>query len=894
MKILLLHLSDTHFVGDRSRSPHADKIAACVVERNLLDLPVIVAITGDIVHKGCQQGYDEALSFLRDLERTLQSKCGCDIIGFAVVPGNHDCNDKYSSNRRNSLINELLLKKREFDETAWRECLTVQKDFLAFRASLQAQEQPELPGFCVTTIYPMNGKSLAVSCFNTAFMERTNDPMVQPVLPLYDPTPLQKAVDADLSIALMHHAPSWFKDESAIKFSELLQLNYDIVLLGHGHRSKTTTELNAEAGWKTTFLQGGVFSHPSDQTRMFKLLACNVEEGSKKIIVSEHNQSPGSTHYTCTAEREVVVDNLDSTTFVVNKKFEKELDDIGWSIRHPTREVIQLSDVYVYPSLRVISTGAKPTETSFDLRTGEEIIKLVLQRKHIRVCGSHRSGKTALLRMLYKELLTRGFTPVLICGDHLRETSPDSLQELGREMFAKQYSEQTQDVTAYLQLERARKVLLVDDLDCSPVVKKPRLRSKLMAAMHKQFGVVIACESEASIADPTQIAMIAQSTDTYTYCELLRFSPRLRGRLIDKWATLGHRNQEDEADFFHRVDELERHVNELLGSKSYPECPFAVLAVLHFRDSGTPISIGEGSLSSLYRMLIEEELMKSGPRPSVDELRTFLAMIAYHMFKESKEIITMNETQTLSDEYRKQTDVTLELEKAMRKLTSTHIMSETGDGYRFEYSLEHLSSLQFLTLLLGEDDLLIQQLLLAARKLLGDSPSADLDKDTEFLNRLVYKAPRFVLPARRDAKFAREEKRRILERLEEEATAREEEKNQVSATIMSAFNAMRLLGWLVRNNPTTLGATVKRQVVEELYRVGLRLLTDYYTETDSLLANFGDDLEGLLDESLNEGARAEILDQFKVSLFNLGALITSILQWSLQPFLMQLVLRSLP
>ncbi|MCK4394468.1 metallophosphoesterase, partial [Candidatus Bipolaricaulota bacterium] len=178
MKILLLHLSDTHFVGDRSRSPDADRIAACVVERNLLDLPAIVAITGDIVHEGCKQGYEVALPFLYDLKRALESKCGCEIVQFAVVPGNHDCNDEYSSSRRNSLINELLLKKREFDETAWMECLTVQKDFLTFRASLQAQEQPKLPGFCITTIHSMKGKSLAVTCFNTAFMERTKDQMV--------------------------------------------------------------------------------------------------------------------------------------------------------------------------------------------------------------------------------------------------------------------------------------------------------------------------------------------------------------------------------------------------------------------------------------------------------------------------------------------------------------------------------------------------------------------------------------------------------------------------------------------------------------------------------------------------------------------------------------------
>ena len=912
MKILLLHLSDTHFGKDQRRLPDADKIAACVVERNLLDLPVIVAITGDIMHKGCQQGYEKALSFLRNLKGALQSKCGCNTIGFAVVPGNHDCNKEYTSSRRNSLIHEIALGKQTVDETAWRVCLTVQKDFLAFRASLQAQEQPELLGFCTTTTYPIQGKSLAVSCFNTAFMERGNDPMVRPVLPLYSSAELQRAANADLSIALMHHAPSWFMGESAMQFTELLQTSYDIVLLGHGHRSKTTTELNAEASSQIAFLQGGVFNHPSDQTSMFKVLNCNLEEESKHIIVSDHHQAPGFTSYTCTAERTIVVHKPDSTTFVVNKKFDKELNDIGWAIRHPSQDTLHLSDVYVYPSLRIISTEAKPTGTSFDLRTGEEVIKLVLQRKHVRVCGSHHSGKTALLRMLYKELLTRGFTPVLISGDDLRETSPDSLQKLGKEMFAKQYSDKIQDVTAFLQLERARKALLVDDLDCSPVVKKARLRSKLMAAMCKEFGVVIACESEASIVDPTQIAAVAQSADTYTDCELLRFSRRLRGRLIGKWATLGHRDQEDEVDFFHRVDELERHVNELLGSKSYPECPFAVLAVLHFRDSGTPISIAEGSLASLYRMLIEEELLKSGLRPSVDELRSFLGMVAYHMFKESEEIITINEVQAISGEYRKRTDVTLEFEEAMRKLTSTHIMSETGDGYRFDYPLtyhyflafhisrglhsesydremreaiakmcaeigstEYLSSLQFLTLLLGEDEFLIQQLLLAAENLLGDLPSADLDKNTEFLNRLVYKTPTFVLPARRDAELAREKKRMILERLEEEATTCEEEENQVNSTITSAFNGIQLLGWLVRNNPTTLGATVKRQIVEELYRVGFRLLTDYYTETDSLLADFGDDLESLVDESLTEGARAEILDQLKLALFNLSAVITS-------------------
>jgi len=912
MKVLLLHLSDTHFVGDQSRTLDADRIAACVVERRLCSLPAIVAITGDVVDRGCKHGYEVALSFLSDLESSLKSKCGCKSVEFAVVPGNHDCNDEYGSSRRNSLIQELLLKKREFDKSAWMECLTVQKDFHDFRAQLQAQKQPEIPRFCLTTVHPIQGKSLAVTCFNTAFMERAGSPMVQPVLPFYDKAVLQEAAKADLSIALMHHPPSWFKGESPIELTELLQSNYDVVLLGHGHRSRTTTEINAETRQEITFLQGGVLSHPTDQTSMFRLLGCDLAAGKGSLEISEHSKSPGSSNYTCIEEREVPTNHSHSTKFVVNEDFKKELDDLGVSVSHPARDALGLSDVYVYPTLRVISTEAEPIETSFDLRTGEEIIGLVLERKRIRISGGHRSGKTALLRMLYKELLARGFTPVLIHGDHLRKTNPDSLQALGKEMFAEQYSGLIQDATEYLQLDRASKALLVDDLDRSPLVSKPRLRANLMGAMCQEFGVVVACESDASIASLTQITALEQLSDTYVNCSLLRFSPRLQGRMIEKWALLGHTDEENEADFFHRVDELERHVNDLLGSKAYPECPFAVLAVLHFRDSGTPMSIGEGSLASLYRMLIEEELMKSGPQPSVDELRSFLAMIAYYMFSQSKELVTMDEMRALSDEYRKQTDVALQLEKAVSALTSSHTLSKIADGYIFKYSLIYhyflafqisrrlhsakhesqirkdirricgkldsagnLHSLQFLMLLLGEDKLVIQPLLDVTRKLLGNSASADLNKDVEFMNRLVYKAPQFVLPAQRDAKLAREEKRRIMEKIEEEASAREEDQDQVNKAITATFHTIDLLGWLVRNHPTTLGAVVKRQVVEELYRLGLRLLADFFSETDSLLADYGDNLEDLLDESLNEGERVTILNQLKLTLFNFGVYITS-------------------
>jgi len=848
--VLLVHLSDLHFEGKPlPRGVLPEKVVGAVIERGYLGGPAVVVATGDIVYKGLRDGYAQATEFLDALSAQLREQCSCSSVEIIPVPGNHDCNEALATRSRKNLIKSLIEGKKEFNDAAWQECTMPQRDFFEFSGLFYASSNALSRTLWIPRPVKLGPKQLLFLCFNTSYMYRPGPtegrPAIVPEYAFLDGLPV-----GDVTIAVMHHPPHWFEGRSASQLLSAVEAHCHVVLYGHEHEVKTRKLVNGQ-GAGPYFLQGGIFHLPGSFESCFRLIDIDLDRRS--ISWSTHNLVPEKTHYQRTEEQTDLPlrsDAADEDAFSPKEAFVLgTLQSLDATIRHPRKGALLLSDVYVMPNLRIIAAQSEADEAALHLVHGEQVPAFIEHRKHVVVCGGFRSGKTALLRALYRALLDKGVTPVLVNGAELREVDLKKLQAVVEKAFASQYSSDVQFITRYNQLVPAKRALLVDNLD--QALADPH-RRKLLLRAASLFGIIVAAGSDSVLAREATIgAGGALFEATFTTCELARPTLEQCGQLIEKWVDLDG-SDASEADYFRRVDELEREVNELLRKRLYPPCPFVVLAALHLRDNPGTVTVGEGSLSTLYKLLIDADLVRSGA--DADELRTFLSELAYHMFCQSQVTAAAGDLELVGKRVADKYDIEARLEGWVRSLRQVRVLESVGDSIRFTYPLvfhhflayylfrhardtseaaavsqmisrlcsdlgseSAVNTLHFLTSLIGDDPLLISPLLEAVESIFPDAKVADLGKDVAVLNKLVFKPAVPSLPAERSPKLARKERRALLQKLEEAAREEDQEAKESPYTqqsLVAAVLAIQLLCQLLRNNPTTLTAGTKRHVAE--------------------------------------------------------------------------------
>ncbi len=146
---------------------------------------------------------------------------------------------------------------------------------------------------------------------------------------------------------------------------------------------------------------------------------------------------------------------------------------------------------------------------------------------------------------------------------------------------------------------------------------------------------------------------------------------------------------------------------------------------------------------------------------------------------------------------------------------------------------------------LSKDDRILRAMLEAAKGLFITSPQFDIAKQTEYLNRVNQELPRLVLaddnPSdnRRKMLEARDCQIRNNEtdKREEEPTEIEEPDDEVTeaANINAAFKTIQIPGQVLRNSTGSLKGEPKRELVEECYGLGLRILGGIFDMVEEVL-----------------------------------------------------------
>lgn len=534
MRISFLHLSDFHL--DSSRGIHPAKIQA-VVDSLGVYAPfegIVIIFSGDIVASGQANQYKIAATFLKRLIPQLETKYSLNKknIKLLIVPGNHDVDWGGKPRLDSSKIRSFV--EGEKDSYLQQE-LKCMKNFFSFSARNGCffPYRMNIPfGQLVTRkiLHFDNGYRIEANLLNTAPFSCSSDDGLH-YLPEDAIHSLNAESKADFSLVVMHHSPDWFEFSQKKELEGILAKRCSLAFFGHEHFPGTQNILY-DNGNRIVNQAGGAWWQSSVPT-ISEYYAALFDTESRKYALSKFSWNTDRSTFIGSARQEhtLMRKYLNNPGLIYNEDYiSKIMDDTKNQISS------NISDYFVFPALR--SNASKEYSRGKVINKMEDFVSFIQENRYVAVMGGSNSGKTTLLKMLFKELQMQYV--VLYCGT-------DDVTGRSQENILKELVTDTYGADSYSQFQAIpveKKVIIIDDLHR---ISAKHL-NKFLRGIEDIFGTIIVASEETSQFDIVQMVKDnIKGSKEFKKVSISRLYAEKRLELIEKIVLIKTDNNESKA-----------------------------------------------------------------------------------------------------------------------------------------------------------------------------------------------------------------------------------------------------------------------------------------------------------------------------------------------------------
>lgn len=620
MSIAILHLSDIHF--SEKQNPildHPRSVSSTLFSYLPQVSAAMIVITGDIAQSGKTNEYEHAKNFIKKLIENIKNEKDLPVY-VILAPGNHDCDFEGDQEARIAVIGNVANKAGAIPPSYIEAGVAVQKNFFKFRAEL---EDPSIIVYSdqLWTSYAIevDGKKIFFDTLNASWMSTRTEQQGGLLFP-YERYGEFKPTDCDLRISILHHPLNWYSQRNYLAFRSFLHRLSDIILSGHEHQSHARTTDDEHDG-ACAFIEGGALQSRQSLKSSFNILLINLEERrfqykryslDNKVYSSE--DSIKWTDYRALPLRE-------ASEWSLTESFSKILNDPGATLKHPSGHQLQLTDIYVYPDLDVRSHKHSDDHRKANKQkiNSRFLIKAESIKDTVLLEGEESAGKTRLLYRLYSEYHSQGFLPLLLLGEHIKNSSPNDLDRLLNQGIAQQYGKG--EMEKYWQFSRSRRLLLIDDFDRSPL--NPEGKSKALRFLREHFnGTVVTVGENYELAEIIAGEELSSASNGRQY-KIAPFGHQRRVEIIKKWNSIGSDETISQDSFLVTCDEAETLIESTRLQYVASTVPIFILSLLQAMHSGAAKSIQNSSFSHYYHFLVVGGLENAGV--SANEINQYIA-----------------------------------------------------------------------------------------------------------------------------------------------------------------------------------------------------------------------------------------------------------------------------
>jgi DNA repair exonuclease SbcCD nuclease subunit len=866
MKLAFLHLSDIHLRDTENEvDKRADKIAAALASADPLIDACVVAITGDIAFSGRRVEYDRAREFFGILRDHLRSRYGDKNIAFFLVPGNHDCDFSNDGDLRSVVLSKLpeTIDHLDPDSDITGCLLSVQKEFFNFAAELIGVSDSPKPWLFQECVKSVGDIKVRVKCYNTALASQLSEQQGQ----LFFPTHVAEgeiSADRAITVSLFHHPYLWLNAENAVKFRKHIEARSDLVLTGHMHEQSTFAKTNL-TGENINYHEGAVLQDDESARSGFNVIVCDLEQQrNRRFEFGWSGQAYGIT----ASDDWVAVDRNSALrgSFQNNANYDCWLNDPGVGFSHPRKAKLLLSDIFVYPDLSKFSVERQALGRGIpESVLSESVAEFVRKAKKLLILGADQSGRTAFGKVIYRDLQRCGFVPVMLSGPEIKGASDSRFWASIQEAFKQQYSQQS--LRDYEQLGREKKALILDDWHRSKLNSAGKAR--IVDVATRLFDKIVILTGELfRVEEISGLGEAYNPFRSFEFCEIREFGHYLRGRLIERWHSLGREFTWSEADRARETHDTETVISNILGKNLLPSFPVIVLSVLQACESGKAASTPSGSYGYLFEALITSALARVSKDSSELDLRyTFISRLAFRQFSQDQTCLSRHDIEEVKRGYFDEYSIRIDIEDLLGALETAQVIYRSNGELHFRYKYiyyyfvarffneglrneadraalqnklrvmadqiyyQEYASILIFVLYLTKDSELIRYILQNANKTFSRLEPCDFQESVSFINRLYKEQARVLVPST-DVEKNREHYRKELDRAaaeSDEALTIKDAKIEYSESLDDitkmniAVKNLQLLGQVLRNFPGSLRKELKIEITRSCYLLGLRL-----------------------------------------------------------------------
>ncbi|WP_109127152.1 metallophosphoesterase [Dyella sp. C11] len=685
MATLIIFLSDIHIAAasDQILAHHKEIVDASFSDYSDGVTDCHLIITGDIAQSGKKQEYELAKVFIENICTHVVNRVG-KRPGIVLCPGNHDCDFSSDQAVRTMIIDNMDYRaevKLGLSD-ALAEPLKAYFEFVDDVAS-----PVHGPGRW-TSDYRFSGDiCINYTALNVALTSGLPERQGKLLFSLAaDAGP--SAAESALSIYLLHQPLNWLAADCAREVGDLISTRADIALFGHEHRDRG-------------FVVAGLY----DESKVINFNADVLHDRKGKLpsafrtVLIQKGGKIKSSRYVWQApsylKDEAKSDgawrdclNQESRRSVLSfkKDFVAWIDDIGATYAHRRKERLTLSDIFVWPNLRIKTRDKSAQSLLIDAEelNASKFFDVVAPYGVVTITGDEQYGKTTLAKRWLAKLKSIGFFPIYITCSDIKSLKGPYIDQRIKEIVKAQYACISSD--AFDQLESRQRVVIIDDFD--DLTFNSEGKAELLKLLKEHFGTVILLVSNTPGVELWLENILSEAKfSKQSSFELLQMNFQARMQLIEKWLHIGNEYSQEKEDIESTATRLGRLVSDALGRNLVPSVPLFVLIILQRAESESELEtvIKNGSHGFLYEALITRAIGEKVPSFTVDTAQTYLTSYAKKIYSAGLDGLSLHDAESFHRDHCDFFEISYSFERTKAELCNAGIWREKSGVIVFAY-----------------------------------------------------------------------------------------------------------------------------------------------------------------------------------------------------------------
>ena len=678
-KLHIIHLSDLHVHGtDDVVLKRVDALSQCLEKEINGNDEVVLLVSGDIAFSGAKNQFDAAEFHFRKLEQSLQESLG-KTPSWVMVPGNHDGSFKDSDQNRLFIIDGVIRldDEKKIDDSVIATAVQPLSEYFDFEKRMRASAAPAVFKDSLLTIHEriIANKVVEFWEFNASWLSKVPEKQGDLIFPVSRYTEHLRR-EADFRVAVLHHPVNWYAQQTYHPLRQILSRSFALVLTGHEHIQNGFVQKILGSDQACLFLEGGTLGpHNNNEASEFSTLLFDIETGKIEKRIFRFSSDYDSFVEISDKRKTEQVSLISARDFNLTKSATEILEEMAAPFSHPVKDELHLSDVFVEPSFTILSTedDVKPNIGVNDLLTELDKSRRVLVR------ADDHHGKTSLLHQIVIRLVQAGQVPLKISALELAKGKESRHERAVEEAVADFYGDAA--VQTFQSIDRSRKILLIDNLDC--LGHNPEKYVRVLEFAHRHFDKCIV-----TVNDRFDVAMLGSAEASkqfgeYSEYRMRGFSYGMRTELIQRWYGLD--NSLDRSSLEVKIREAETQIDYAISKGLIPSTAFNVLMILQSLEAtkkGSPIDAG---VAHHYDMMLRRRLMDSGVvQKNLDGIYAYLSHLAWWMRVRETAAIDRSELQLFNEKFR--TNIhNIDTNELIKFLVSARILNHSDSTYQFKY-----------------------------------------------------------------------------------------------------------------------------------------------------------------------------------------------------------------